>query len=104
MGVSLAVAMQKKLHRAVPRRTLVVQVIRRSLVLVFLGIVVNSSKHSLTIAELRLPGVLQRFGVTYLIVGLLEVAFTKRLELEVGRVTFNNQFLTVCLVEFKLRQ
>lgn len=84
MGLSLTVALQKKLHRAVPRRTLVVQVIRRSLVLVFLGIVVNSSKHELTIAELRFPGVLQRFGLTYLIVGLLEVAFTKRVELEVS--------------------
>ncbi|XP_066256194.1 heparan-alpha-glucosaminide N-acetyltransferase-like [Euwallacea similis] len=82
MGLSLAVSLQKKLHRAVPRRTLVVHIIRRSLVLIFLGIVINSSKHNLTIAQLRLPGVLQRLGVTYLIVGILEVAFTKRIEIE----------------------
>ncbi|CAG9761570.1 unnamed protein product [Ceutorhynchus assimilis] len=82
MGLSMTVSMQKKLHRAVPRRTIVFQVIRRSLVLLFLGIVVNSSKHILTVAELRLPGVLQRIGITYFVVGMLEVAFTKRIEFE----------------------
>ncbi|KAL1516877.1 hypothetical protein ABEB36_000715 [Hypothenemus hampei] len=82
MGVSLVVSLQKKLHRAVPRQTLVVQLIRRSLILIFLGIVINSSKHILSIAELRLPGVLQRIGVAYFVVGILEIAFTKRVDLE----------------------
>ncbi|ENN79718.1 hypothetical protein HUJ04_003877 [Dendroctonus ponderosae] len=82
MGLSLTVSMHKKLQRAVPRRTLVFQVLRRSALLLFLGVVVNSSKHVLSIAELRFPGVLQRFAVTYCIVGLLEIAFAKRIEID----------------------
>lgn len=83
MGLSLTVSMHKKLQRAVPRRTLVFQVLRRSVLLLFLGVVVNSSKHVLSIAELRFPGVLQRFAVTYCIVGLLEIAFSKRIDIDV---------------------
>lgn len=83
MGLSLMVSLQNKLRRSVPRRILVFQVIRRSLILIFLGIVINSSKHTLVISELRLPGVLQRLGITYFIVGILEITFTKRIELEV---------------------
>lgn len=82
MGLSLTISLQNKLRRAVPRRTLVFQVIRRTLLLIFLGIVINSSKHNLTIAKLRLPGVLQRIGLTYLIVGMLEIIFTKRIEID----------------------
>lgn len=82
MGLSMTVSLQNKLRRAVPRRTLVVQVIRRSLILIFLGIVINSSHHTMSISQLRIPGILQRLGLTYFIVGILEVSFTKRVEIE----------------------
>ncbi|XP_050301066.1 heparan-alpha-glucosaminide N-acetyltransferase-like [Anthonomus grandis grandis] len=82
MGLSLTISLQKKLLRAVPRRTIVFQIIRRSLILIFLGVVINSSHHEMTVDHLRLPGVLQRFGFTYFIVGMLEIIFTKRIEIE----------------------
>lgn len=84
MGLSLTISLQGKLRRAVPRRSLIFQVIRRSLILIFLGMILNSNQNMSTIADLRFPGVLQRIGITYLIVGLLEVAFTKRTDVEVS--------------------
>ncbi|KAF7283019.1 hypothetical protein GWI33_001576 [Rhynchophorus ferrugineus] len=56
MGLSLIVSLQNKLRRSIPRRILVFHVIRRSLILIFLGIVINSR--------------------------ILEIIFTKRIELE----------------------
>jgi hypothetical protein len=35
------------------------------------------------IGSLRFPGVLQRIGITYFVVGILEITFTKRSEVEV---------------------
>ncbi|KAJ8922259.1 hypothetical protein NQ315_004196 [Exocentrus adspersus] len=82
MGLSLTVSFQSKLRRAVPRRQMVFQVIRRSLILVLLGVIINSNKNMSTIADLRFPGVLQRIGVAYLVVGILEVIFMKRTEVD----------------------
>lgn len=84
MGLSLTVSFQNKLRRAVPRRQMVFHVIRRSFTLILLGIILNSNKNMSTIADLRFPGVLQRIGMTYLVVGILEVIFTKRTEIDVS--------------------
>lgn len=83
MGLSLTVSLQSKLRRAVPRRQMVFQVIRRSFILILFGVIINSNKNMSTIADLRFPGVLQRIGITYLVVGILEVIFTKRVEIDV---------------------
>lgn len=86
MGLSLTVSIQNKMRALVPKRLMVFQVIRRSLILILLGIIINSNKNLSTIAELRIPGVLQRIGLVYLVVGILEVIFTKRTDIEVGEV------------------
>lgn len=83
MGLSLTVSMQNKLRRATPRRQIVFQIIRRALILIFFGILINSNKNLSSIANLRFPGVLQRIGITYFVVGLLEAVFTKRTEIDV---------------------
>lgn len=80
MGVALTVSFHNKLRHAVPRRHLIFHILQRSFVLILFGVVLNSHGNPTTLDKLRLPGVLQRIGVTYLIVGLLEAAFTKRTE------------------------
>lgn len=80
MGVSLVVSLRNRLRHAVPRRQLVFHVLQRSFVLILFGIILNSHGNPATLNKLRFPGVLQRIGVTYLIVGLLETVFTKRTE------------------------
>lgn len=85
--MSLNISLHGKLRRAVPRRYLVVHVLRRSFMLIILGLMLNSHGSFERLSELRVPGVLQRIGVTYLIVGLLETAFAKRVE-SVNEVSF----------------
>lgn len=92
MGISLSISFHSKLRRAVPRRYLVFQVLRRSFILILLGLVVNSHGSLNRLDMLRLPGVLQRIGIVYLIVALLETAFAKRTEniVEVNNETFRS--------------
>ncbi|KAL3284534.1 hypothetical protein HHI36_018692 [Cryptolaemus montrouzieri] len=76
------------------------QIIRRSLILIGLGVIINSNHNLSTVAQLRYPGVLQRFGITYLTVGLMEVTFGNRVESEQSSrfrdiLPFWTQFLVV---------
>ena len=79
MGVSLAISTQSQLRNSVPRKRLVLRVLKRSAILIFLGLIINSkSGQPSDLRTLRLPGVLQRFGLTYLIVGLTEALLLPR--------------------------
>ncbi|KAB0792026.1 hypothetical protein PPYR_13987 [Photinus pyralis] len=96
MGLSLTVSLGNRLRRAVPRRQLFMSVVQRSLLLIFIGIILNSNDiRTQTLASLRFPGVLQRLGLTYLIVGVIEVAFAKRTTTvnEFGRLAFLEDIL-----------
>lgn len=77
MGFSLTISISNKLHKAVPRKQLYIQIVRRTAILVLLGVVVKSHGKMRPLHSIRFPGILQRIGVTYLIVGLLEITFTK---------------------------
>lgn len=78
MGFSLSVSYKKKLRHAVPRRQIIFSVIRRSAILIALGVMLNSHGKTEALASIRYPGVLQRIGVSYLIVGILEASLAKR--------------------------
>lgn len=97
MGVSLTVSLHNKLRHAVPRRHLIFHILQRSLILILFGIVLNSHGNPATLDKLRIPGVLQRIGVTYLIVGLLEAGFTKRTE-AVNEVCWANIIIVLILL------
>lgn len=98
MGVSLTVSLHNKLRHAVPRRHLIFHILQRSLILILFGIVLNSHGNPATLDKLRFPGVLQRIGVTYLIVGLLETGFAKRTEAvnEVCFVNSKQKIISLC--------
>ena len=56
MGVSLVFSMQNQLRNSVPRSQLVKNIIRRSLILFFLGLVVNSIGGHNNFRTMRIPG------------------------------------------------
>jgi len=72
MGVSLAISTQSQLRNSVPREKIVMRVIKRSIILMLLGLVINSEGGRNDLRTMRIPGVLQRFGLTYLVVGVTE--------------------------------
>nr|CAD7462692.1 unnamed protein product [Timema tahoe] len=83
MGVSMALSLRSQLRSSVSRWKLFKKVLCRSIILVALGILLNSianAKHtkSTSLASLRLPGVLQRIGLSYFIVATLETLLMKR--------------------------
>ncbi|BES87903.1 Heparanalpha-glucosaminide N-acetyltransferase [Nesidiocoris tenuis] len=71
MGVSLVLSIQSQLRNTVSRPRVFVKILLRSLIIISLGIVLNSFKNN-NIQRLRIPGVLQRLGLAYLIVGTIE--------------------------------
>lgn len=87
MGMSLLLSISSLYRNTNSRTAVFLKVFLRSLVLITLGIMLNSVNHD-DIYTLRLPGVLQRLGLSYFIVGCIEVLFLRAhlADLEVGRM------------------
>jgi len=73
MGTSMALSF-KNLQR-ISRWGVFWKVVKRACWLFLLGLALNSG-HNNDLSRLRIPGVLQRFSVTYLVVALMEIIFT----------------------------
>ena len=69
VGVSVVFAFEARLARGATRAKLAVHTLQRAIVLILLGIVVNSFPF-FTLPHMRFYGVLQRIGVCYLVVSL----------------------------------
>jgi predicted acyltransferase len=76
-GVSIPIALEKRLARGVPRATLVRQVVIRTVTLLFFGLLVNGLL-DLKIATMRWPGVLQRIAAGYCAASLAVLFLSRR--------------------------
>ena len=77
MGITTFLSLQKRSFAF--SRQLLLKVVRRAAVLFLLGLLINYCAAGFPSAgELRIPGVLQRFAVCYLVVSLLAVAVSRR--------------------------
>ena len=70
VGVAIVFAFSKKLEMGVAKRSLYTKVIRRTLILFALGLFLNGFPF-FDLAILRIPGVLQRIAICYLIASLV---------------------------------
>lgn len=70
-GVATPYSIGKELERGKSRRRLLWRVIRRGLVLVVLGIIVNNGIKIEPLAEIRLPSVLGRIGLAYMFANII---------------------------------
>jgi len=77
MGVSMVISIQSQLRNSISRPKLILNIVRRSATLIFLGLVINSIGNN-DLRTFRIPGVLQRFGFAYLIVGIMQAIFAHR--------------------------
>jgi len=80
MGVSTSIATRSRLRNSIPRFSICLAVLKRSCILFFLGLVINSLKGRNDLSNLRIPGVLQRFAITYCVVAILEALLMARTE------------------------
>lgn len=72
MGASIAMSTRTIIARGPPSNQVFVKIVRRALILMALGLCLNSKwLDGAGLAKLRLTGVLQRFSVSYLMVALM---------------------------------
>ncbi|XP_048053375.1 heparan-alpha-glucosaminide N-acetyltransferase isoform X3 [Megalobrama amblycephala] len=80
MGTSIGLSLSGSLRRGVKRTHLLWKIFWRSLQLFLIGVIIinpNYCQGPLSWDSLRIPGVLQRLGFTYLIVAVLDLAVAK---------------------------
>lgn len=70
MGFSAVLSISRRLQKGISRQKLVLQLIRRSVIIFVLGLIINSFPFN-DLANIRIPGVLQRIAIVNLVCGLL---------------------------------
>lgn len=92
MGVCIPLSLSSSLSRDVHRVKLILSILKRSFLLFFIGVSLNTLGTDADLATIRIFGVLQRFGVAYLVVGLVYTLMSRRRDLTFQRGIF--QFFT----------
>lgn len=72
MGVSMVYSLRSQLRKGIPRSSIIIKIIKRSIILFALGLLFNGITNRNT-PTLRIPGVLQRFSFCYLFTATMEV-------------------------------
>ena len=79
VGVAIVLSLGTHLARGTSKRDLMIKLLRRSAVILVLGLVLNAFP-TFDLPHLRIPGILQRIAGCYAIAGLLCLAFWRREE------------------------
>ncbi|XP_054999712.1 heparan-alpha-glucosaminide N-acetyltransferase [Sorex araneus] len=80
MGTSIFLSMNSVLRRGYSKLKLFGKIVWRSFLLIYIGIVIVNPNYCLgplSWEKIRIPGVLQRLGVTYFVVSVLELIFAR---------------------------
>ncbi|XP_063447604.1 heparan-alpha-glucosaminide N-acetyltransferase-like [Mytilus trossulus] len=78
MGTSMIYSFTSLLRNDTPKHKIFLKILRRSCILFILGLIINTNgSSSIKMTELRIPGVLQRFAVTYLITATVHMFVAK---------------------------
>ncbi|XP_020285905.1 heparan-alpha-glucosaminide N-acetyltransferase-like [Pseudomyrmex gracilis] len=78
MGFCIPIALSAQLRRGHPRLQISYSVLKRSFFLFLIGVALNTLGTNAQLENIRIFGVLQRFGITYLVVSLVYLCFTSR--------------------------
>ncbi|KZC07069.1 Heparan-alpha-glucosaminide N-acetyltransferase [Dufourea novaeangliae] len=76
MGLTISISKRAELRRTTSRIKITLRCIQRSLILILLGLMLNSM-HSKSLSDFRFPGVLQLLAVSYFVCATLEAIFMK---------------------------
>src|ERR1700709_573065 len=83
VGVSIVYAMQTKKDDAANRSKLMLSILRRSLIIVALGVFLPLL-YNFSFSHLRFPGVLQRIGIVFGITAVLYIKTTTRTQIYIA--------------------
>lgn len=76
MGVSIAISLRSQLRSSTKRKYVFGRIVRRSFVLLIMGLVLNSVNHN-NLNTFRPMGALQRLAIIYFIAATLETIFMR---------------------------
>ncbi|XP_029173647.1 heparan-alpha-glucosaminide N-acetyltransferase-like isoform X2 [Nylanderia fulva] len=76
MGVCMPIALSAQLKRGLSKFQISYSILKRSFFLFLIGVALNTLGTNAQLENIRIFGVLQRFGIAYLTVGLLYLCFT----------------------------
>ncbi|XP_033217989.1 heparan-alpha-glucosaminide N-acetyltransferase isoform X2 [Belonocnema kinseyi] len=94
MGVCIPIALSSQLSRGISRLSICSSIVKRSLMLFFIGLCLNTIGTEARLEEIRIFGVLQRFGVAYLVTGIIYTSQCPRKKKEAQR-TITRSFMDV---------
>jgi predicted acyltransferase len=77
VGVALTYSISKRIERNDPHSTIILQVLRRSIIIFLLGLFLNGFPN-FDFNTLRIPGVLQRIAIAYLIASIIYLKFNRK--------------------------
>lgn len=77
MGVSMAMTLRSLLRKSVTRGRIFLRIVKRSLILFGIGIMLGTLCGNNDLSKLRIPGVLQRLALSYLVASTLHLFFAK---------------------------
>ncbi|MDP9080942.1 MAG: heparan-alpha-glucosaminide N-acetyltransferase domain-containing protein [Bacteroidota bacterium] len=97
VGVSIVYAMQSKKEEPAKHHTLLLSILRRTLIIVALGLFLPLIS-GFNFSHMRFPGVLQRIGVVFGITGLLYVKTSKRTQAILAAVCLIGYYLIMTLI------
>ncbi|XP_066585566.1 heparan-alpha-glucosaminide N-acetyltransferase-like [Prorops nasuta] len=86
MGVCIPIALSSQLNRGIPKRKIALAVVKRSILLFLIGVSLNTVVNGPQLENVRVFGVLQRFGVTYLFVSMVYLLMTRRKHQDVSTI------------------
>lgn len=78
MGTAMNFSIRGMLRRGKSRLRIFYKILKRSSLLFAIGIILNTNWGPVDLHFIRIPGVLQRFSLTYLVVGLMELACARK--------------------------
>ncbi|KAF2354707.1 protein of unknown function DUF5009, partial [Trinorchestia longiramus] len=71
MGVSMMFSLRSQFRKGVSKQVIICKIVKRSVILCCLGLFINGFSNS-NLTTLRIPGVLQRLGGCYFVIGIME--------------------------------
>ncbi len=103
MGVAIPFALGKKINKAEDHKNIILQIVKRSIILFLLGLIIHTFPfgllgESFNFSTMRIPGVLQRIAVVYLVTAILFLKTNLRIQIYTGVVLLIIYWLLMTLV------
>jgi predicted acyltransferase len=103
VGVAIPFALGKRMDRGEDHTKIILQIIRRSITLFVLGLILHTFPfgligHNFDLSTVRIPGVLQRIAVVYLIASILFLKTDNKTQIYIGSAILVIYWLMMTLI------